>query len=120
MTLALISALIGWGGVFVFGVGKSGLDAYFLIYPFLFLLILLIALLSLRLMVVLLLVQFLVSWAVQVGLDWPRPDLNPVQSVFDLIPLGIVVLGVAAYLSFPQEVRGRGVFRALRDLSTQQ
>src|SRR5215469_18293928 len=102
---AAIYALIGWGGVFVFGLGASALDTYFLIYPFLFLLILLTGLLSLRLMAGLLLLDFIVYWAVRVGINWPRSTLNPVQSIGDMIALGIVVLGITAYLLFPQELR---------------
>lgn len=41
LATAAIYAVIGWGGVFVFGPGTNMLDTYFLIYPFLFLLILL-------------------------------------------------------------------------------
>jgi hypothetical protein len=115
IAIAAIYALIGSGGILVFGFGKSLLDFYFLIYPFLFLLILLMAFISLRLLAVLLLANFVTDWAVRVVVDWPRSEINPIQSYGDIMALSIVLMGIVAYFSFPKELRNLGVVGAVRD-----
>jgi hypothetical protein len=114
--VALIYALIGSGGILVFGLGKSLLDAYFLLYPFLFVLILLMALRSLHWMVALLLTNFIIYCATRVVMDRPYlTGLNPVQSYGDMLALSVIGLAVGAYLSFPTRLRKRGIISVFRD-----
>ena len=77
LAISGLYALIGTGGVIVFGLGKSLGDTYYLITPFLLPLILLTCLFSIRWMAALFLMHLVVLWA----LEWSQTGLRLVQFI---------------------------------------
>jgi hypothetical protein len=100
LAISVLYALVGTGGVTIFGFGSNLRDTYYLVTPLLLPLTLLICLLSIRWMVILLLIHLTATWIT--GLDtWS---------------LSIVLLALAAYLLFPTQLRRGGVIAGLRSI----
>jgi hypothetical protein len=114
LVISGLFALVGTGGLFIFGVGQSLTDTYYLMTPVLLPLILLTALLSVRLMAALLLIQLGVSWIVGAISNWP--SINPIHSGADLWQLDIVLLACIGYFLFMKEQRRSGVVQIFRGL----
>ena len=114
LAISGLYALIGTGGVIVFGLGKSLGDTYYLITPFLLPLILLTCLFSIRWMAALFLMHLVVLWAFGMVANWP--SISPIHSGLDMWPVSVALLAWAGYLLFPAQLRSHSVLMSLRGI----
>jgi hypothetical protein len=114
LAISGLYALFGTGGLIVFGLGKSLGDTYYLITPFLSLLILLTCLFSIRWMAALFLIHFVILWVFGMVANWP--SINPIRSSLDMWPVSIALLAWTGYLLFPAQLRSYSVLMSLRGI----